>query len=62
MAFSWFAPLFDHQSPLFNNFETFFEEFHATFGDLDKKHMFSIKIQSLYQGSRLAIVYASKFR
>jgi hypothetical protein len=33
MALAWFAPLLEHQSPLFNDFEAFFEEFHATFGD-----------------------------
>jgi hypothetical protein len=46
MAFFWFAPLFEHQSPLFNNFEAFFEKFNATFGDLDKKHTSNIKIRS----------------
>jgi hypothetical protein len=40
----WFAPLLEHQSPLLNNFETFFEELNATFGDLDKKRTFNIKI------------------
>jgi hypothetical protein len=44
MAIAWFAPLLEHQSLLFNNFEAFFEEFNATFGDLDKKHMFNINI------------------
>jgi hypothetical protein len=40
----WFAPLLEHQSPLLNNFETFFEELNATFRDLDKKRTFNIKI------------------
>jgi len=62
MAFFWFAPLFEHQSPLLNNFEAFFEKFNATFGDLDKKHMSNIKIQSLYQGSHLVVVYALEFK
>jgi hypothetical protein len=38
------APLLEHQSPLLNNFETFFKKFNATFGDLNKEHMSSIKI------------------
>jgi hypothetical protein len=44
MVFAWFAPLWEHQSPLLNNFETFFEEFIATFGNLDKERMSSTKI------------------
>jgi hypothetical protein len=26
MTFAWFAPLLEHQSPLLNDFKTFFEE------------------------------------
>ncbi len=40
----WFPPLLEHQSPSFNDFETFFEEFYATFGDSDKKCTLNIKI------------------
>ncbi len=42
----WFAPFLEHQSPLFNNFEAFLEEFNATLGDLDKERMSRIKIRS----------------
>jgi hypothetical protein len=41
---AWFAPLLKHQSPLFNDFEAFLEEFNATFGDFNKKCTFNIKI------------------
>ncbi len=43
IAFAWFAPLLEHQSPLFNNFEAFLEEFNATFRDSYKKCTFNIK-------------------
>jgi hypothetical protein len=36
MALVWFTPLLKHQSLLFNDFETFIDEFNATFGDFDK--------------------------
>ncbi len=42
-ALSWFAPLLEHQSPLFNDFEMFIEKFDGTFGDSDKKHTSNIK-------------------
>ncbi len=58
----WFTLLMEHQSPLLNDFEAFFEKFNATFGDFDKEHMFSMKIQFLCQGSCLVAVYALKFR
>jgi hypothetical protein len=61
-TFACFAPLLEHQSPLFNDFETFFKEFNATFGDLDKKCMSNIKIQSFCQGFRLIMIYALKFK
>jgi hypothetical protein len=35
-AFAWFAHLLEHQPPLFNNFEMFFEKPNATFGDFNK--------------------------
>jgi hypothetical protein len=57
-AIAWFAPLLEHQSPLLNNFEAFFKEFNATFGDLDKKCTFNIKIQFLCQGSCLVVIRA----
>ncbi len=61
-ALALFAPLLEHQSPLLNNFETFLEKLNATFGDLDKECMSSIKIWSLCQGSHLATIYALKFK
>jgi hypothetical protein len=58
----WFTPLLEHQSPLLNDFDGFLEEFNPTFRDSDKEHTFTIKIQSIYQGSCSTIVYASEFR
>ncbi len=34
---TWFAPLLEHQSPFLNNFETFFENVGASFGNSEKK-------------------------
>jgi hypothetical protein len=34
---AWFTPLLEHQSPLLNNFESFFEKFGAFFGDSNKE-------------------------
>jgi hypothetical protein len=39
------APLLEQDSPLFNDFETFIEEFNATFGDSNKEHTSNIKIR-----------------
>jgi hypothetical protein len=61
-TFAWFATLLECQSPLLNGFETFLEEFHATFGDSNKEDTSNIKIQSFCQGSHSILVYASKFR
>jgi hypothetical protein len=44
MTFVWFTLLLEHQSSQFNDFEAFLENLNATFGDLDKKHTFNIKI------------------
>jgi hypothetical protein len=44
MALVWFAPMLEHQSPLFDYFETFFEKFNATFGDSNKERTSNIKI------------------
>jgi hypothetical protein len=44
MILAWFAPLLEHQLPLLKDFEVFLKVFNATFGDLNKKCMFSIKI------------------
>jgi hypothetical protein len=62
MALAWFAPLMEHQSPLLNDFQVFFEKFNATFGDSNKKCIFNIKIRFFCQKSCSAMVYASKFR
>jgi hypothetical protein len=43
MTLPWFTPLLEHQSPLLNDFEMFFEEFDATFGNSDKEHTFNLK-------------------
>ncbi len=44
IALVWFIPSLEHQSPLFNEFEIFLEEFNATFGNLDKECTSNIKI------------------
>jgi len=44
MTLIWFTPLLKHQSPLFNSFEAFIEEFNATFGESDKECTSNIKI------------------
>jgi hypothetical protein len=44
MAFLWFAPLLEHQSPLFNEFKAFIKYFNATFGDSNKEYTSNIKI------------------
>ncbi len=62
MALTWFTPLLEHQSPLFNDFEMLFEKFNATFGNLDKECTSNIKIRSFYQGSQLTIIYALEFK
>ena len=61
-ALSWFAPLFEKQSPILNNFETFLEAFAEAFGKHDKARWATTKIRSLRQGTRSASVYASDFR
>jgi hypothetical protein len=45
MTLAWFTPLLEYQSPLLNDFEAFLEESSATFEDLNKERMFTIKIQ-----------------
>jgi hypothetical protein len=37
IALAWFAPFLECQFFLLNNFEAFFEEFGASFGDSDKE-------------------------
>jgi Retrotransposon gag protein len=61
-ALSWFAPLFEKQSPILNNFGTFLEAFAEAFGEHDKARWATTKIRSLRQGTRFASVYASDFR
>ena len=61
-ALLWFVPLFEEQSPILNNFETFLEAFAEAFGEHDKAHWATTKIRSLWQGTRSASVYASDFR
>jgi hypothetical protein len=47
---SWFAPLLEKNSPLFNNFENFMKEFKACFGDTDSVRTTINKIRTLRQG------------
>jgi hypothetical protein len=48
---TWFTPFLEHHSPLLNNFESFVEEFSASFGDLNKECTSTNKLQDLHQGS-----------
>jgi hypothetical protein len=62
LALAWFTPLLEHQSPLFNDFETFFENFNAIFRDSGKKCTFNVKLQYFYQGSCSIVIDASEFK
>lgn len=61
-ALSWFAPLFEKQSPILNSFEAFMVAFEEAFGEHDKIRSATTKIRGLRQGMRSASVYASDFR
>jgi len=59
---AWFAPILETSSPLLQDFNTFMAKFEAVFGDNDKARTSANKLRRLQQGTRSAIVYASKFR
>jgi hypothetical protein len=59
---AWFAPILETSSPLLQDFNAFMVEFEAMFGDSDKAKTSANKLRRLQQGTRSAIVYASKFR
>ncbi len=59
---AWFAPILETSSPLRQEFNAFMAEFEAVFGDSDKARTSANKLRRLQQGTRSAIVYASKFR
>ena len=61
-ALSWFAPLFEKESPLLQNFNSFIEELQASFGDSDSARTALNKIRRLGEGDRLASAYAADFR
>jgi hypothetical protein len=61
-AATWFAPILETSSPLLQDFNAFMAEFEAMFGDSDKAKTIANKLCRLQQGTRSAIVYASKFR
>jgi hypothetical protein len=61
-AAAWFAPILQTSSPLLQDFNSFMVEFEAVFGDSDKARTLANKLRRLQQGTRSAIVYASKFR
>lgn len=61
-ALSWFAPLFEKQSPILNSFDVFLVAFEEAFGEHDKIRSATTKIRVLRQGMRSASVYASDFR
>jgi hypothetical protein len=59
---AWFAPILETSSPLLQDFNAFMAEFEAMFGDSDKARTSTNKLCRLQQGTRSAIIYASKFR
>ncbi len=59
---AWFAPILETSYPLLQNFNAFMAKFEAMFGDSDKARTLANKLCHLQQGTRSAIVYASKFR
>jgi hypothetical protein len=61
-AATWFAPILETSSPLLQDFNAFMVAFEAVFGDSDKARTSANKLRRLQQGTRLAILYASKFR
>jgi len=61
-AIAWFPPILETSSPLLQDFNAFMAEFEAVFGDSDKARTSANKMCRLQQGTRSAIVYASKFR
>ncbi len=61
-AATWFAPILETSSPLLQDFNAFMAEFETMFGDSDKARTSANKLCRLQQGTRSAIVYASKFR
>ena len=61
-ALAWFAPLLEKKSPILENFDTFINEFQASFGDTDSVRTAINKIRRLRQGDRPASAYAADFR
>jgi len=54
--------LIECRSPLFNDFEAFFDEFNAIFGNLDRECTSINKLQSFHQRSHLVVVYKLKLK
>jgi len=48
-ALSWFAPLFDKNSLVLNNFEAFLVAFAKAFSKHDKIHSATMKMRNLWQ-------------
>jgi hypothetical protein len=46
---AWFAPLLKQQTPLLNDLKVFVEEFNTIFGDFDKEHTLTSKLQTFCQ-------------
>jgi hypothetical protein len=61
-AAAWFVPILETSSPLLQDFNAFMAKFEVVFGDSDKTRTSANKLRRLQQGTRSAIVYASKFR
>jgi hypothetical protein len=62
IAATWFVPILETSSLLLQDFNAFMAKFEAMFGDSDKVRTSANKLRRLQQGTRSAIVYASKFK
>lgn len=61
-AAAWFSPLFESNSPLLNDWDSFSEELAKCFGGFDRTMEAANQLHSLRQGAKSASEYASKFR
>jgi len=61
-ALSWFAPLFEKKSSIFNNLEAFLKAFVKAFGEHDKARWTITKIYSLRRGMHFVFVYSFDFQ
>ncbi len=62
MTLTWFATFLERQSPFLNNFETIIDEFGASFGNINKKHIAVSKLWTFFHWSCPTFMYVSKFK